>query len=213
MTGRAGLRNVNRPRAQYICALTSHHHDHEQQLCRKVRARVPNRFRPRLSDAASCSTSFRRLVWTSSNQSRRRSARAGVPCAVARLPEPFRGRAHRCSACSTSSPVLDQSRTSSWRKKNRHHPPGPTPLEKMSARTCPVDIRISGVCARCSGLPASVARSEASNMALEMADGKCIFFLSPKKALEEARTAPRYDKRGRARWHRNPHPRARLGLG
>ena len=175
-----------------------------------MRARVPNRFRPRLSDAASCSTSFRRLVWTSSNQSRRRSARAGVPCAVARLPEPFRGRAHRCSACSTSSPVLDQSRTSSWRKKNRHHPPGPTPLEKMSARTCPVDIRISGVCARCSGLPASVARSEASNMALEMADGKCIFFLSPKKALGEARTASRYDKRGRARWHRNPHPPARL---
>ena len=34
-------------------------------------------------------------------------------------------------------------------------------------------------------------------MALEMADGKCIFFLSPKKALGEARTASRYDKRGR----------------
>ena len=161
MTGRAGLRNVNRPRAQYICALTSHHHDHEQQLCRKVRARVPNRFRPRLSDAASCSTSFRRLVWTSSNQSRRRSARAGVPCAVARLPEPFRGRAHRCSACSTSSPVLDQSRTSSWRENRPHpperlHPPQPTPLENMNARACVAPPESE----RAAGLLADVAHGE-----------------------------------------------------
>ena len=77
-----GLRNVNRPRAQYICALTSHHHDHEQQLCRKVRESSPICFAEALTRQAA--TRPRRSVWTSLNRSPRRSARAAFSSARSR---------------------------------------------------------------------------------------------------------------------------------
>ena len=75
--------------------------------------------------------------------------------ALARLPELLRVCAHRCSACSTLSPVLDQSRTNSWRENRPHpperlHPPEPTPLENMNARACiapPESVRAAGLLA------------------------------------------------------------------
>ena len=61
--------------------------------------------------------------------------------ALARLPELLRVCAHRCSACSTLSPVLDQSRTNSWRENRPHpperlRPPVPGPLVGLNARAC-----------------------------------------------------------------------------